>query len=157
MVKENRGKWGRRSRERWAPGKTAILNRVVMEDLAEKVTSEQRNKTYGIKSWFEFLDKSPRKRKCKVSEQQMRLFRETSFHLLTNVDWCPGGPWSLTHTGDTSVDRTNPLASRGLRSQGKITFFQINSFYSTHHLFENEVKLYTMLLNFPIYERRIVC
>ena len=50
MVKENRGKWGRRSRERWAPGKTAILNRVVMEDLAEKVTSEQRNKTYGIKS-----------------------------------------------------------------------------------------------------------
>lgn len=157
MVKENGGKWGRGSRRRWVPGKTAILNRVVMEDLAEKVTSEQRKRMYGIKSWFEFLDKSPRKRKCKVSEHQMRLFQETSFHLSTNVDWCPGGSGSLTHTGNTSVDRTNPLASRGLCSQGKLTFFQTNSFYSTHHLFENEVKLYTMLLNFPIYERRIVC
>lgn len=42
MERGERQGWG--TGNRWGPGKTSILNRIVMEGVAEKVTSEQRKR-----------------------------------------------------------------------------------------------------------------
>lgn len=54
------------------------------------------------------------------------------------------GSDSLTDSRNISVNKKIPFPSESLIPRGNATFFQINSFYSSHHLYENEGKLHTL-------------
>lgn len=148
MGKDREGEQGR-----WVSGGVAVLDRVAVECLPEMVTPEQRKWRGQILTWVPG-SKSPRRRDGKATGQgqsqtySLRTFipSHDQFSLLPL-----SGSAGLTDSKNWSVNSNKNLLSLGSsHSKGNMTFFQINSFYSIHHSFENEGTLYTVLLKFTI-------